>query len=189
MKTRSTGNGIIILILFCLSFGTKAQVIHPKYSGFPDPPPNENMLFYLQRTIDNNTVVYEINYTTDGKINAKKPVKVYWIDFDNGGIISPLTFAQSMFAYGVESKMLDEKIFMINLVSYKKLKFYLKPTGKNKNYETHVVLNNKPSILTKIFVTIIGGTYLKPIVLHIELVGKDIVTGERITEKIKPDEK
>lgn len=179
----------VLLFFFIMWIGfSVAQRITPYEGPFIAPPTNKNMLFYLQRTVDVNTVIYEINYKEDGEINRKKPVKIYWIDFDNGGKRSELTFVQNKFAYGVEFIELEgaKPVFEINLVSYKKIHMYLKPTGKNAAYEIHVIINDKPSILTNIMVNITGGTYLHPNVSFIELVGKDLVTGDKIIEKIKP---
>lgn len=179
----------VFYLLLCIGFNLQSQILKPRYDSLPPPPHNKNMLFYLQRTLDKNTVIYELNYESNGELNKSKPVKVYWLDFDNGWKVSPLTFAQNMFAYGVESELVNEmeKVFKINLVSFKKIDLYLKPTGKEKRYQAHVSLNGKPSLLSKIFVKIVGGTYIKPVVSYIELIGKDLVTGELIREKIKPD--
>lgn len=191
----SASGNIRILIITCLvvfiTCRGNAQTVIPYNGPFPVPPINKNSLFYLQRTLDRNTVMYEINYTATGTINRKKPLKIYWIDFEEGGKISALTFAQNKFAYGIEFLELKgiDPIFKINLVSYKKIDMYLKPSGKNKSYEMHVIINGKPSILTSILVHITGGTYLKPIISHIELKGKDLTTGEAAEEKIKTSTK
>lgn len=181
------------LAVFCLisaGIQMQAQVLKFQYDSLPVPPQNKNMLFYLQRTLDKNTVIYEVNYEPNGQINKKKPVKAYWLDYDNGWTASPLTRAQTMFAYGVESEPTHagSKIFRINLVSYKKIKMYLKPSGKNKTYETHVTLHGRNYLLTNIFVNIVGGTYLRPSVSYIELRGKDPLTGEKMVERIKPED-
>lgn len=183
---------ILITFLFLTSFWSvtniQAQTVKPYNGPFPIPPLTKNSLFYLQRTLDKNTLMYEINYTTAGTVNAKKPILIYWIDFEEGGKISPLTFAQNKFAYGIQFMEIKgtETIFKINLVSYKKIDMYLKPSGKNGAYEMHVIINGKPGILTNILVHITGGTYLKPIVSHIELKGKDLITGDVVAEEIKP---
>lgn len=179
--------------LFCVvsaGIQMQAQVLRFQYDSLPVPPQNKNMLFYLQRTLDKNTVIYEVNYESNGQINRKKPVKAYWLDYDNGWTASPLTRAQTMFAYGIESEPTHagSKVFRINLVSYKKIKMYLKPGGKSKTYETHIILRGRNYLLTNIFVNIIGGTYLRPSVSYIELRGKDLLTGEMMLERIKPDE-
>ena len=180
------------LAIICLSafigINANAQSIKPYNGPMPVPPANKNMLFYLQRTVDINTLIYEINYKPDGRINKKKPVKIYWIDYNNGEKITPLTYVQNKLAYGIESTEQEgpEPAFRINLVSYKKIKMYLRPSGKNGTYQAHILINGKASLLTNILINIVGGTYLKPVISFIELVGKDIKTGEKLTEKIKP---
>lgn len=169
------------------SLGSTAQKIVPYHGPFPEPLPTKTMLFYLQRSIDRNTIIYELNYGTNGTLNTKHPVKAYWIDFENGAKISPLTLAQSKFAYGIESVILDEAkgIFELSLVSYKKIKLYLMPVDKFR-YEVHTTLKGKPVVLQRIFVNIVGGTYFKPQVAHVELSGKDLKTTAPVSEKIVP---
>lgn len=177
------------LLLIILCFSSVAQKIKPFYGPFPEPAPNKNMLFYLQRTVDRNTLIYELNYEPGGELNGKNPVKVYWIDFEDGAKISPLTFIQSKFAYGINSELIDKEkgTYQIHLVSYKKIKFDLIPSGKNQHYQVHVLIKDKPAILNRIFINILGGTYMNPIVSYIELTGDELKTGTRITERIKPD--
>ncbi len=182
----------IFSLLNCLalliSLRNNAQSIVPYNGPFPVPPINKNRLFYLQRTINRNTLIYEINYNADGAVNRKNPVIIYWIDYDNGEKISQLTYIQNKFAYGIVSDEIKEAktLFKINLVSYKKIDMYLKPTGKNGSYEMHVIINGKPCILDNILIHITGGTYLKPVVSSIELTGKELFTGKEVVEKIKP---
>lgn len=146
------------------------------------------MLFYIQRTINMNTLIYEINYQENGEINKKKPITIYWLEFENNGKKSPLTYVQEKFAYGVEIEELDgsEMIFIVNLVSYKKIKIYLKPSVKEGLYRAFVPIREKECQLTNILINIVGGTAIKPIVDFIELFGKDLVTGENVNEKITP---
>ena len=190
MDSKNKILNFILLIWFLSSIGfcAKGQTLKPYSGPMPVPPANENMLFYLQRTIDINTLIYEINYNQNGEINKNKPIKIYWIDFAKGAEITPLTFPQKMFAYGIDHTVTDEKekIFKINLVSYKKIVMYLKPTGKNGTYQTHITLNGIECILTNILVHIVGGTYMNPNVSDIELLGKNLKTGKKIIEKFKP---
>lgn len=146
------------------------------------------MLFYLQRTVDYNTVIYELNYLSPGKINHDTPLKMYWIDYENGGKITQLTYAQNKFAYGIESKVLDKinEVFEIRLVSYKSKPFKLKKDDKKGIHRVFASLNGREVILTKIFVNITGGTYLKPKVKDISITGTDLVTGEAIIEIVVP---
>lgn len=172
--------------LFCHS--ASGQKIIPYTGLMPAPAANKNMLFYLQRTIDINTLVYEINYKANGQIDKNRPVKIYWIRYTEGGKTAPLSYAQNRFAYGVESDAVKgpEPVFRIRLVSYKKIEMYLKPTGENGRYQAHILLRGKVCVLRNLLVHIIGGSYLEPSISHIEVTGKDPVTGEWIIEKLRP---
>src|SRR5688572_17702613 len=118
---------LLLCVFVSLGITVQAQHITPYYGPFPEPAPIRNMLFYLQRTIDRNTVIYELNLDMNGEVSLKSPVKCYWILFEEGGAIRPLTFAQANFAFGIQSKLLDKekKIFQLNLVSYPPVKLLL----------------------------------------------------------------
>lgn len=51
----------------------------------PKPPVSPNLLFYLQRSKDSNTVVYEANVAANHTLDADKPVDVYWIRYAEDG--------------------------------------------------------------------------------------------------------
>ena len=178
--------GIILLTLFILHTGS-AQKIKP-YTGPMPVPSGRHLLFYLQRTIDVNTLIYEMNYKANGQVDRAQPVKIYWIRYTDGEKTAPLSYAQNKFAYGIEFTALPgpEPIFKIQLVSYKKIDIYLKPGGEKGRYQAHLTLQGKACVLSSLMVHITGGTYLKPSVSHIELRGKDLATGEWVSEKIRP---
>ncbi len=165
-----------------------SQTIKPRYHGFPKPLPNKDMLFYLQRTIDYNTVIYELNYEKSGKLNRKEPIKMYWIDYEKGGKVSLLTYAQHKFAYGIEAKEIEELegAFEIKLVAYRKKLFRLATTGLGGIYEMRTMLKGREVILKKIFVNIVGGTLLRPDVKDITVTGIDVLTGVEVLEILVP---
>ena len=180
---------VTVLTGFILSgIYASGQRITPYTGPFPVPPANKSMLFYLQRTMNKNTVVYEANYDAGGKINKEQPVKIHWVDFEDGGKISPLNFLQNKFAYGVEliGSAGADAVFKIHLVSYKKIVITLMPSGRNGSYQALVPIRGRESVLTSVLIDIVGGTYLKPEVYYIELSGKDVQTGEKVVEQIRP---
>jgi hypothetical protein len=184
---------LAILLLAYLAqficFTASGQKIIPYTGPMPVPVAGKHQLFYLQRTIDVNTLIYEMNYKADGQIDKAHPVKIYWIRYTaEGEKTAPLSYAQNKFAYGIAFTELKgpEPIFRIHLVSYKKIEIYLKPTGEKGSYQAHITLQGKACILKNLMVHISGGTYLKPHVSHIELKGKDLASGEWIGEKIRP---
>ena len=74
---------------------------------YPVPPLNSQRLFYLQRTPNVNTIVYDLNLTNDGKLNTVEPVKAYWIRYAENGQKQDLNYIQRKFAYGLTAKELD----------------------------------------------------------------------------------
>ena len=52
---------------------------------YPTPPASSERLFYVQRTPNANTIVYDLNLNSDGKLNAEQPVKVYWLKYAEKG--------------------------------------------------------------------------------------------------------
>lgn len=73
--------------------------VHPEY-----PVPNEpNMLFYIERSSNSNTVIYCANLDAQGKLDKDKPVIAYWRWYNVDGHHKELNFAERMLAYGIKS--------------------------------------------------------------------------------------
>ena len=188
---------LIRLFLFCFLLGAAGSIDAQKQAPekttgisdtFPVPKDNKHLLFYIQRTHNKNTIMYEVNYNADSTINEKEPVKVYWIRYSDHGEIAPLSYIQRNYAYGIESLMTDKtkKIFKINLVSYDKRPIYLMRADGDSRYRAYIIMNNKLVYLSKAFAKIDGGTFWVPHITYVELMGKDPLTGKTITEKIIP---
>src|ERR1700743_2045859 len=64
----------------------------------PDEP---NQLFYIERSVNSNTVVYTASLDALGAFNDKAPVDAYWRWFNVDGHKKPLNFVERMMAYGV----------------------------------------------------------------------------------------
>jgi hypothetical protein len=66
--------------------------------------PNEhNMLFYIQRSANSNTVVYAARLDGQDHIDPDTPVDAYWRLFNIDGNTRPLNFVERLLAYGVKS--------------------------------------------------------------------------------------
>lgn len=146
------------------------------------------MLFYVQRTINANTIVYSLNLDKRGNLNELEPIKVYWIKYAQGGKIDPLTYIQKNYAYGINSKLIDEekKTYLLEFVSYNKKQFYLLKSPKDSKYHVWGYINNKLTILKNILVKIEGGTFWVPNIKYAEVKALDLEASEVITEIIKP---
>lgn len=154
---------------------------------FPVPTGFKNMLFYVQRSINVNTIVYELNTSHNGEINKVEPIKYYWVNYSGASDIEPLNYIQKKYAYGLEVKLLDsEKLnYCFNFVSYKKQVLYLINTG-DKHYKVYSNFNGKMVVVNRIYVHIEGGGFWTPKIKYIEVLATDPQKNETVKEKIIP---
>lgn len=169
----------IFLMTVCFLFVLLAVA----QEGFPVPAGNANQLFYLQRTSNTNTIVYELNYKK-GELDVNNPVHVFWIRYAEKGQKAELSWIQRVFAYGVKIKQLNDSVYRVRLVSYAGYSMYLKK-GTDKKYRMYAFINGKLMILNWIFVKITGGTMWSPDIEYFEVSGTDPATGKPVSERKK----
>ncbi len=148
-------------------------------------PANVNRLFYVQRTPNANTIVYELNLGENGQPDAEQPVHAYWIRYTEGGKKDELNFIQRKFAYGLTSKPLGNGKYDIRFVSYKKFPLTLMKAADGK-YHIFATISQRQFIVNRIFVRIEGGSFWVPNVRFVEFKGTDPATGKEVTERFKP---
>jgi hypothetical protein len=153
---------------------------------FPVPKNVANLMFYIQRTPNTNTICYELNVDEKGNLDADNPIHPFWLRYaSENGKRAELNFIQRTFAYGLKAKKSSENNYELRPVAYSKKKLFLRKATDNK-FHVYSEINNKQSILERIFIKIDGGTFWSPNVIYIELRGIDAVTGANTLERIKP---
>lgn len=169
----------VVLTLLC-SFGRDTAKIYPTPSGI------NNMLFYVQRTLNINTLVYETNLDEHGEINMKEPIKIYWINYAKDGSREELSSMEKKKAYGIESELVDaeKKTFRFSLISYKKKSMFLVKSPHDNRYHAYCSINNNLSMLSRVFIQTEGN--LPPKIKRIDIAGKDPVKSEECIERIVP---
>lgn len=169
---------LLLLLAACLDFAeARAQ------EGFPVPPANDRQLFYLQRTSNTNTIVYELNYK-EGKLNERNPVHVYWIRYTEQGQQAELSWIQRVFAYGVKVKLLADSSYKVTLVSYAGYVMSLRK-GTDGKYRLYAPIYGKMMELKRVFVKITGGSMWSPDIEYYEVSGVDPATGKAVAERKK----
>ena len=155
---------------------------------YPAPPPSDKLLFYVQRTPNTNTIVYELNTEKDGTPKKDNPIHIYWIRYTEGGEKVELNYVQRTFAYGLHHKLLDETkhTYKLNFVSYGKKDIHLARSSHDKRYHAYLQIGHKNIELSRIYVQIEGGSFWLPKVPYIEVQGRDAATGQYVKEKIHP---
>ncbi|PZR30630.1 MAG: DUF4833 domain-containing protein [Azospira oryzae] len=179
--------GILSLIAFqshALTFSVEKNE-RMDTDTLPIPKGIPNMLFYVQRTLNSNTVVYELNTNDKNQLDKDNPVNIFWIRYTENKQKEDLSYIQRIYAYGLKTKKLDNNNYELRFVSYKKLPFYL-TQSKDKQYHVYATIKKKQVMLTRIFIQIEGGTFWFPNVVFVEFKGIDPATGEVITERFKP---
>jgi len=178
---------IAVLFLICVSF--QSDPAAKKEKVFPKPENIENMLFYVQRTFNINTLIYELNLDDKKEPNATEPIKIHWINYASDKSTESLSYVQRKYAYGLDIKLLDaeKKSYVFNFVSYKKKKLYLIKSAIDNKYHVFCDINNKLVTLDRIFIQIEGGSFWVPHVKYIDISGKDLTNkNEEVAERVIP---
>lgn len=150
-------------------------------AGYPVPPADDDLLFYIQRNLNHDTIVYELNRTPDGLINQHMPMHAYWIKYTRGGIHKELNKIQSELAYGYRSQDISEELYSFKFVSYADLTFYIAKDGDK--YRVHTEVNGRKMVVDHIYVYAQEfGVF--PDVKFVEFYGVDATEGYDIYERI-----
>ncbi|XZF15156.1 DUF4833 domain-containing protein [Chitinophagaceae bacterium MMS25-I14] len=174
----------VFLVIAPAAVNARAAVINEQ-DTFPVPHNIKNMMFYVQRTPNTNTIVYELNYAKNGTLDEDNPIHVFWIRYQEQGQRKELNYIQRKFAYGLKINALEKNKWKLRFVSYEKHPMFL-TLADNGKYYVFTQINNRRSVLNRIYLKIDGGTFWSPNVLYIELKGTDAETGKEIVERIKP---
>lgn len=174
---------IIIAMILLLSQTSDAQ---PAVDQSKLPTPKGcNLLFFLQRDPDANTVVYELNYNSDGTLQQNDPIKGSWIRYNEGQQFKELTAIEKKFAYGIQSKPIGDDEYEIRLVAYKKMPMYLKKSEIDNRYHIYIKDEGKDLLLKRVFVRVNGGSFWFPKVQYIDLITTNSTTGIEILKRIR----
>jgi hypothetical protein len=173
--------GRIFLIITLLSSFLRNTIAQEM--GFPIPTGNSKQLFYLQRTTNKNTLIYEINYN-NGNLDKENPLHGYWIRYQEDGQKEELNFIQKTFAYGIKTKNIAENQYELCFVSYKKFKMYLR-LGADKKFHLYTSINQKTAELTSIYLKINGGAFWTPNIEYVDIYGLDPISRSVVKERMK----
>ncbi|GAB2789139.1 hypothetical protein GCM10027275_37620 [Rhabdobacter roseus] len=149
---------------------------------FPEPPHSANRLFYIQRSNDANTVVYDANLRPDKTFDPAQPVNVYWLRYAEAGQRQRLSAMQWQLAYGYKHKESTSDRYELLLNAFRKRPMTLvyqqgKPLALT-------LINGRTASLQKIFVQLEPGSALLPKVQYLELYGMDTRAQQPVYEKI-----
>lgn len=151
--------------------------------NFPVPPRTSKTLFYVQRSSNSNTVMYDLNLLPNKTINSEDPVNVYWIRYAENGQKKKLNYIERVLAYGVNCKPFRGNAFLLhfNASSSKEVLVTMDAKGQAR---AEMLISKQKSYLEKIFVTVTEGGWRFPKVNYVEFFGTDVGTGQQTYEKM-----
>ena len=151
---------------------------------FPVPPNSAVRLFYIQRSNNANTVIYDANIQKDKKLDPEKPVNVYWIRYAERGQNEGLSMLQWRLAYGYTHRQMTKpaECFDISLNAFDKRPIKIMyEAGKP---VAIIQINGRHARLQKVLVQIAPGTRIIPRVLYIDIFGVDPEQETPVFERI-----
>lgn len=172
----------MLLIILSLITGIVSAADVPK--DYPIPPKTKELMFYIQRNHNSNTIVYEANFDKNGILNTEKPLLVSWIRYDEEGQRMELRTVEKWYAYGLKSKKLKEKegVYEIALVAYKDRMLQLIQTAPYQAY-IKMRMEGLECELDHIYIQA-DNSGVWPSVEYVELFGFDWEKGHKKYEKI-----
>lgn len=129
-------------------FKYTGQVGLPEHYPLPQV---KNLLFYIQRNLNINTVVYSLNTKEDGSINEVSPIDIYWMNYEQEVKKKALNNIQKKLAFGCKFSKINKETYKFNIVSYDKQDFFL-ARDDNGEFKVFSTLQNKMSVVSNIFV-------------------------------------
>jgi len=175
---------VLYILLFFVSFFCCSSGL--SWSTTPDNDDTyrtEKRLFHIERSKNKNIVCYDLNTDVSGKPDEKNPLSVYWINREeHPGRHGELSYIQQKLAYGytVAGKQNGAMVIGINAAKNR----IITVERNEQNYFCQIEINQKPSILTKIYIKTKMSNSLH--VEYVEIEGLDLMTGASVKERFIP---
>lgn len=156
-------------------------------SAWPKPQRGGKLLFFVQRTHNRNTVVYELNPGPDGRPDPSEPLHARWIRYEEGGISKELSFIQNK-VYGLHVERTGNDYIILKFKSYRERELYLIKSKRENRYMVMMRINGKMAELVSLFISSVTNKLGIPSkIRYIDITGIDPASGAVITERVVPD--
>lgn len=152
--------------------------------NFPVPQ-DPNLIFYLQRSVNSNTIVYTARLDDKGRIDASQPIDVFWRRFNDEGERKELSNLEREVAFGVKAKAVPGQpgVFKVRVVSYQKRPALLRMVDGRPRLEAKVA--GVPSRLDHAYLEVDESGRI-PSITRVDLYGYSLATGKLVTESFTP---
>lgn len=174
-----------LLAFMAPAFMPAAQASHlDGFNGYPVPH-DENQIFFVQRSMNPNTIVYTARLNAKGMLDPKRPVDVFWRRFNDEGEKQELSFLERTGAFGVTAERLPDRksAFRVSVVSYPERPALLTVVDGRPRLEAKVA--GEPAELVAAYLHLEGEGSV-PAVTRVDLVGRSLATGKELRESFVP---
>ena len=140
-------------------------------------------LFIIERSKNANIVCYDVNLDSQGQIVKEDPVKAYWLLYaeKNGEMEKLSIFDKKAYGFKVEyneqSKNYD---FSLKAVEDKQMTIDMYANIP----KVTIQINDKKCFLEKVYISSKDGAFGIPKVSFYTLYGEDVLTGNKVEQKI-----
>jgi len=164
---------------------TELDHLPPLPGNFPVPN-DPNMLFYLQRSTNANTIVYAANMLAQGQINPDTPVDAYWRRYSEQGQRRGLHFVERLLAFGVRAKPIAGRpnTFNADIAGYPERSFSVE-IGKAGNPEAVMMMGTRSARIVAAYLQL-DEHGLIPSLIYCDIYGVDQSSGQVLKEHLVP---
>jgi hypothetical protein len=149
------------------------------------PLPSEpNQLFYIERSVNANTVIYTANLDAKGQIDSRNPVTAYWRWYKRGGYKKGLNLPERMLAYGITSVKREAQGYSFKIAALPERTLYVGLDEKGKP-EVWGKMGSRTVRLVYVYLEV-DDHGLMPDVTALDLFGYDKATGKPVREHLIP---
>ncbi len=167
------------------TFSEFREMPPPPHPGYR-PPNDPDVLFYLQRSTNANTIVYAANIDSHGQLDRHNPVEVFWRVFNEDGRRHGLNWIERLLAFGVSVEPVKtmSNAFDAHLVSFPQMtcRVDVSPSGTP---ECVTQINGHRARLVSAYIELDeSGIWPRPLFLNIYAI--DTKSGFVLREHIEP---
>lgn len=138
-------------------------------------------LFTVERNVNANVVVYEAVHGSDGRLDPKKPVRVFWLMKAEDGRPLALNFFERIRAYGVEAaRGPSPGAFSLKMRAFPNRSLLLRE--REGCAEVLTDIDGRNAVLSRVFVSATRGLF--PSVAYVDVFGRDSETGFALSERL-----
>jgi hypothetical protein len=153
---------------------------------YPIPPQSATRVFFIQRSTNANTVVYEARLRSDGKLDVEQPVEAYWLRYASTGERRALNFVEQNLAYGprAEAHPRERGAWSFRFAGYGERDIRLQLDGSGRPVLLAEVAGRTARLVSS-YLHVHEGRFW-PSVTAVDVYGIDVATGAAVHERIVP---